>query len=163
MCASVRTMLNRCVVFPLYVCNSLYYCIAFLRKKQVRFDSFRFRTFGNSSVRFGSVQTNVLSRFDTVRPALFGRVVARCASVRLAPRHVPAGSRIKRFGSVRFGRFGFVFLPVTPNPPTNIVPTKIARVKLSGEIPRKSLWAWEFHTLELRLCWSQTLRNPQCE
>ena len=36
----------------------------------------------------------------------------------------------------------------TPNLPTNIVPANIARVKLSGKIPRKSLWAWEFHPLE---------------
>ena len=42
----------------------------------------------------------------------------------------------------------------TPNLPTNIVPTNTARVKLSGEIPRKSLLAWEFHPLKLRLCWS---------
>ena len=46
---------------------------------------------------------------------------------------------------------------VTPNLPTNIVPTNIARVKLSGEIPRKSLWAGEFQPLKLRLCSSQTL------
>ena len=45
----------------------------------------------------------------------------------------------------------------TPNPPTNIVPTDIARVKLFGEIPRISLWAWEFHPFRLRLCSSQTL------
>ena len=45
----------------------------------------------------------------------------------------------------------------TPNLPTNIIPTNIARVKLSREIPRKSLWAWEFHPLQLRLCSSQTL------
>ena len=51
----------------------------------------------------------------------------------------------------------------TPNPPTNIVPTNIiARIKLSGEIPRKSLWAWEFHRFKLTLCLSQALRNPQC-
>ena len=31
-----------------------------------------------------------------------------------------------------------------PNPPTNIVPTNIAWIKLSGKIPRKSLWTWEF-------------------
>ena len=45
----------------------------------------------------------------------------------------------------------------TPNPPTNIVPTNIAQVKLSRGIPRKSLWAWEFHPFQLTLCSSQTL------
>ena len=37
------------------------------------------------------------------------------------------------------------------------LPTNIARVKLSGRIPRKSLGAWEFHPLKLRLCSSQAL------
>ena len=50
----------------------------------------------------------------------------------------------------------------TPNLPTNIVPTNVARVKLSGKIPRKSLWAWEFHPFKFRLCSSRTLRNQQC-
>ena len=44
----------------------------------------------------------------------------------------------------------------TPKLPTNIVPTNIAWVKLSGKTIRKSLWAREFHPLKLRLCWSQT-------
>ena len=56
----------------------------------------------------------------------------------------------------------FNIISFTPNPPTDIVPTNIARVKLSRKIPRKSLWAWEFHPFKLRLCWSQTLWNPQC-
>ena len=43
----------------------------------VRFDSVRF-----GSVRFGSVRKNMFARFDTVRPAFFGRVVARSGSVR---------------------------------------------------------------------------------
>ena len=46
----------------------------------------------------------------------------------------------------------------TPNLPTNIIPTNIAWLKLSGKSP----WAWEFHPFELRLCLSQTLWNPQC-
>ena len=33
---------------------------------------------------------------------------------------------------------------------------------LDSNFPRNSLWAWEFHPLELRLCLSQTLWNPQC-
>ena len=42
---------------------------------------------------------------------IFGPVRSRRTRAvrRLAP--VPAGSRIERFGSVRFGRFGFLFLP----------------------------------------------------
>ena len=48
----------------------------------------------------------------------------------------------------------------TSNLPTNIVPTNIAWVKLSRKIPRKSLWAWEFHPFKLRVCLSQTLWNP---
>ena len=66
---------------------------------------------GTGSVRFGS--GNNVFWFDAVRPALFERVVARSGSVRFGsfPRPVPAGSRIKRFGSVRPLRFGFLFLP----------------------------------------------------
>ena len=41
-------------------------------------------------------------------------------------------------------------LVATSNPPTNIVPTNIARLKLSGNITRKS------HPFNLRFCWSQT-------
>ena len=55
------------------------------------------------SVRFGS--DKCVSLFDAVRPALSGRVVALSGSV---PRPAPAGSGIKRFGSVRFG---FLLLP----------------------------------------------------
>ena len=79
------------------------------RKETVRFDSFRFQTFfENLSVRFGSVRIFMISgstrfglRFsDTLwlGPVRFGSV----------PRPVPAGSGIKRFGSVRFGRFSSV-------------------------------------------------------
>ena len=52
------------------------------RKDTVRFDSFRFQTFQKliGSVRFGSEM--YFSRFDAVRPAFFGRVVARSGSVR---------------------------------------------------------------------------------
>ena len=51
----------------------------------------------------------------------------------------------------------------TSNLPTNIVPTNITWVKLSRKIPRKSLWAWEFHPVKLRLCSSRTLGNAQCQ
>ena len=63
--------------------------------------------------RFGSVRT-IISRFGAVRPALFGRRVARFGLVRFGsvPHQVPAGSGINRFGSVRPVRFGFLFLPV---------------------------------------------------
>ena len=75
-----------------------------------RFGSIRFGSglFENSSVRFGSVQktifpgsTRVGLRFSDASwlgPVRFGSV----------PHPVPAGSRIKRFGSVWFGRFGSV-------------------------------------------------------
>ena len=33
---------------------------------------------------------------------------------------------------------------------------------LDSNFTGNSLWAWEFHPLELRLCLSQTLWNPQC-
>ena len=61
------------------------------RKEPLRFDSFRFRTFRKliGLVQFGS--GNSYFRFDAVRPALVGRVVARSGSVRF-------GSA----GSVRF-------------------------------------------------------------
>ena len=57
-----------------------------------RFDSFRFRTSRQiiGSVRFGS--QNIFSRLDAVRPAFFGRVVARSGSVRFG----------SAFGSLRF-------------------------------------------------------------
>ena len=52
------------------------------RKDSVRFDSFWFRTFRTfiGSVRFDSYI--YFTRFDAVRPAFFGRVVARSGSVR---------------------------------------------------------------------------------
>ena len=65
-----------------------------------------------SSVRFGSVwfgSVRLVSVFDAVWPAFSGRVVARFGSF---PHLFPAGSRVKRFGSVRPVRFGFLFLPV---------------------------------------------------
>ena len=46
--------------------------------------------------------------------------------------------------------------PLRPISLLTLHPTNIAGVKLSGRIPRKSLWAWEFHPLNLRLCSSQT-------
>ena len=33
---------------------------------------------------------------------------------------------------------------------------------LDSSFPGNPLWAWEFHPFKLRLCLSQTLRNPQC-
>ena len=68
---------------------------------------FRFRTFRYRKIhRFGSVRFGKhFSRFDAVRPALFERVMARSGSV---SRSVPACSEIKRFCSVRVGRFGSV-------------------------------------------------------
>ena len=56
-------------------------------------------------VRLVSVRKFVCFRFNAVRPAFFGRVVARAG---LVPRPAPAGSRIKRFGSVQFGQFGSI-------------------------------------------------------
>ena len=52
------------------------------RKESVRFDSFRFRTFRKliGLVRFDS--DGYFSQFDAIRPAFFGRVVARSSSVR---------------------------------------------------------------------------------
>ena len=79
----------------------------------LRFDSFRFRTFRGfiGSVRFGSENCN--SRFDVVRPAFFGRVVARSGSVRFVS--ASGSGRFQnwtaRFDSVRPVRFDFFFLP----------------------------------------------------
>ena len=33
---------------------------------------------------------------------------------------------------------------------------------LDSNFPGNPLWAWEFHPFKLRLCFSQTLENPQC-
>ena len=64
-----------------------------------------------SSVRFGS--ENQCSRFDAVRPSLFGRIAAGSGSVRFV---FAAGSgrfqnSTVRFGSVRPVWFGFLFIP----------------------------------------------------
>ena len=48
--------------------------------------------------------------------------------------------------------------PFTPNLPTKTIPTKTSWLKTSGKCP---LWTWEFHPLQLRLCLSQTLWNPE--
>ena len=83
------------------------------RKEPVRFDSFRFRTFQIfiGSVWFGS--QNFISRFEAVRPACFGRVVAPSDSVRFGS--ASGSGRFRnytvRFGSVRPVRFGFLLLP----------------------------------------------------
>ena len=72
------------------------------RKETVRFDSFRFRTFRKL---IGSVRCGSACAFRTRRGSVrFGSV----------PRPVPAGSGIKRFGSVQPVRFGFSFLPEIP-------------------------------------------------
>ena len=98
-----------CIV-PLPTSPSTEHCI--FRKEPVRFDSFRFRTFRKliGSVRFGS--DNSISRFDVVRPAFFGRVVARSGSVRFVSVSGSGRFQIKQFGSVWLFRFGFLFLPV---------------------------------------------------
>ena len=59
-------------------------------------------------------------------------------------------------------RNNVIYESCTPNLPTNIVPTNIAWVKLSGKIPRKSLGTWESHPFKLRLCSSRTPWNPRC-
>ena len=92
------------------------------RKDPVRFDSFRFRTFRQliGSVWFRS------DRF-VLSSTRFGRHFSDASwlcPVRIGsfPRPVSAGSRIKRFGSVRFGRFGSVsysFLSYFYGPFTN--------------------------------------------
>ena len=79
------------------------------------FGSVRFGSglFGDSSVCFGSVPKCVFSRFVAVRPAFFGRFVARSGSVRFVSTSGSGRFRnIKRFGSVRPVLFGFLFLPV---------------------------------------------------
>ena len=85
---------------------------------RTRFGSIRFgsRLFRKliGSVRFGSEM--YLSRFDEVRPALFGRVVARSGSVpvrfRVRFRPVPELNGSVRFGAVRPVGFGFSCFPV---------------------------------------------------
>ena len=83
------------------------------RKEPGRLDSFRWRTFPTliGSVGFGS--DNYLSRFDALRPAFFGRVVASSGSVRFVS--ASGFSRFQnetvRFGSGRPLRFGFLLLP----------------------------------------------------
>ena len=48
----------------------------------------------------------------------------------------------------------------TPSPPTKSFPTKGPRVELSGRPPIKFNGHENSHPLELRVCLSQTLRNP---
>ena len=68
-----------------------------------RFGSVRF---GSETLCSGSTQFGLLfSDASWLGPVRFGSV----------PRPVPAGSGIKRFGSVRPVRFGFLLLPDTPN------------------------------------------------
>ena len=47
-----------------------------------------------------------------------------------------------------------------PSPPTKSFPIKSPRVKLSGRLPIKLYGHENSHPLELRVCLSQTLRNP---
>ena len=77
-------------------------------KEPVRFGS---RLCNNSSVRFGSVRTFIFP--GSTRFGLRFSDVSWLGLVRFGsfPRPVPAGSRIKRFGSVRPVQFGFLFLP----------------------------------------------------
>ena len=49
---------------------------------------------------------------------------------------------------------------VTPSPPTKSFPTKSPRVELSGRLPIKFDGHENSHPLELRVCLSQTLWNP---
>ena len=49
---------------------------------------------------------------------------------------------------------------VTPSPPTKSFPTKSPRVKLSGRLPIELYGHENFHPLDLRVCLSQTLWNP---
>ena len=76
------------------------------RKEPVRFDSFQFRTFRKKN-RLGS--DGLFPRFDVVRPASCGRVVARSGSVRFL-----SASSSGRFQSetVRFGLAGSVRFPI---------------------------------------------------
>ena len=48
----------------------------------------------------------------------------------------------------------------TPSQPTKSFPSKSPRVKLSGRPPVKLYGHEKSHPLELRVCLSQTLRNP---
>ena len=48
----------------------------------------------------------------------------------------------------------------TPSPPTKSFPIKSPRVELSGRLPIKLYGHENSHPLELRVCLSQTLRNP---
>ena len=81
-------------------------------REPVRFDSFRFRIFLKliGSVRFGS--DKLFSRFDPIRLPV-ERLMARSCSVRTVSASGSGRfqSQAVRFGSVRFGRFGSLFLP----------------------------------------------------
>ena len=48
----------------------------------------------------------------------------------------------------------------TPSPPTKSFPTKSPWVKLSGRLPIQLYGYDSSHPLELRVCLSKTLRNP---
>ena len=88
-----------------------------------RFDSFRFQ-FEISSVRFGS--ENSVSRFDAVRLAFLGRVVARSGSVRFRVRFRPVP---ELNGSVWFGSAGSIRFLI----PSRIRTKILLRVKQTNE------------------------------
>ena len=84
-----------------------------------RFGSIRFGSglFDNSPVRFGSVRFGSVRKIQFPGSTRFGLPFSDASWLgpdRFGsfPRPVPAGSRIKRFDSVRPVRFGFLFLPV---------------------------------------------------
>ena len=96
-----------CVCVYIYIYIYIYISVVCVKgercegsKEPVRFDRFRFWTFRSiiGSVRIGS--ENNISGFDAVRPAFFGRVVARSGSVRFV-----SASNSGRFQkqTVRFG------------------------------------------------------------
>ena len=64
------------------------------------------------------------------------------------------GRRATR-SSPRWGR--------TPSPPTKSFPNKSPRVELSRRLPIKLYGHENSHPLELRVCLSQTLRNPNSQ
>ena len=95
---------------------------------------------------------NSIARDEYMTLAANASVVREAVLLFVEAHVVPLNHTYTRQTYLRFQRS---YASITPNPPTNIVPTNIH--KLSGKIPRKSLWALEFHPLRLRLCQSPTL------
>ena len=104
----VHISLSLYIYIYIYMCVYIYIYIYIYRYQEgagsIRFasvpDFFR-KLIG--PVRFGS-ETNI-SQFDAVRPAFFGRIVARSDSVRFRVRFRPVP---ELHGSVRFGSAGSV-------------------------------------------------------